>query len=79
MGKLGAEIADMVGPPDSKSKKYSKAASDEEDAADGGDDEESEDSGGQEDAELSAMEEFEGAGDAKAKLEAFKKLLDIVG
>lgn len=77
MGKLGAEIADMVGPPDSKSKKYAK--SDAEDAADGGDDEESEDSGGQEDAELSAMEEFEGAGDAKAKLEAFKKLLDIVG
>lgn len=79
MGKLGSEIADMVGPPDSKSKKYPKP--DAEDAADGGDDEaaEGEDDGSQEDAELSAMEEFEGAGDAKAKLEAFKKLLDICG
>jgi hypothetical protein len=83
VGKMGMEIADLMGPPGSKSK--SKAPVDEEDAAAGGGDEAAEgedDTGDQEAAELSAYSELKDAitgGTEEEGLSAFKKLLDICG
>jgi hypothetical protein len=80
MGKLGSEIADMVGPPDSKSKKYSKA----DDGEEGSDSEEAGESSDDEAAEASAGEEFKSVVNDDAStgadvIEAFKKLMDIFG
>lgn len=73
MGKMGKEIADLVGPPD------------EEDLADGGDDEAEEGDdpkGGQEEAEVSAAKDFQEAtknGTPEEVLSSLKDLLDLVG
>jgi hypothetical protein len=80
VGKLGSEIADMVGPPDSKAKKYPKDSAD--DGEEGSDSEEAGESSDDEAAEQSAAEEFQSAvkdGSPTDVVEAFKKLMDICG
>lgn len=71
MGKLGRDMAALVGPPD------------EEDAADGGADEDTEDAkGGQEEAEVSAMGDYRETlktGTDEEALASLKTLLDLIG
>jgi hypothetical protein len=74
MGRIGLEIADMVGPPGKKSKPYGKSSSDDAEEAGESDDEEA--------AEVSAMEEFQSAvkdGSPEDALKAYKQLRDTCG